>query len=299
MNIEQLEYVIEVAKQGTISKAAEKLHVSHSAISQSLSSLESELGLIIFKRSRSGTICTEEGKKVLDLAYEVYYKVQELKELGYNSSLMKGTLKIAASSIFFTTLLPKVLYKFKQVYPNVQLFISEDYVEDIEKSVRNNEIDIGLTYINSKDINNIDSALTYRSLLETKFQVCVSKNSVLTQYSKLTPKEVVQYPLALRNESPGRNFWESLLSRSGETNIFLISNNNEVLKNVIANNLAIGIYTDFWVKQDPLIKKGDIVAIPFELGESSTLSLIYLLPKNKHVSIIENEFLKYLKQGFA
>ncbi len=82
MNIEQLEYVIEVAKQGTISKAAEKLHVSHSAISQSLSSLESELGLIIFKRSRSGTICTEEGKKVLDLAYEVYYKVQELKELG-------------------------------------------------------------------------------------------------------------------------------------------------------------------------------------------------------------------------
>ncbi|MDV2888396.1 LysR family transcriptional regulator, partial [Alkalihalophilus pseudofirmus] len=79
---------------------------SHSAISQSLSSLESELGLIIFKRSHSGTICTEEGKKVLALAYDIINKVNELKELGYKASMLKGTLKIAASSIFFTTLLP-------------------------------------------------------------------------------------------------------------------------------------------------------------------------------------------------
>ena len=43
MNIEQLQYIIEVSEQGTIAKAAEKLHVSHSAISQAIASLESEL----------------------------------------------------------------------------------------------------------------------------------------------------------------------------------------------------------------------------------------------------------------
>ena len=42
MHIEQLEYIIEVAKQGTISKAAKTLHVSHSAISQAISNLELE-----------------------------------------------------------------------------------------------------------------------------------------------------------------------------------------------------------------------------------------------------------------
>lgn len=47
MHLEQFEYVIEVAKQGTISKAAEVLHVSHSAISQAISNLESEIGVVI------------------------------------------------------------------------------------------------------------------------------------------------------------------------------------------------------------------------------------------------------------
>ncbi len=298
MNLEQLEYVMEVAKQGTISKAAEQLHISHSAISQSLSSLESELGLIIFKRSHSGTICTEEGKKVLALAYDIINKVNELKELGYKASMLKGTLKIAASSIFFTTLLPEILHSFKQAFPNVQLIISEDDVVNIGRYVKNNEIDIGLTYVSSRDLKEIDPALTYRLLFQTKFQVCVSKNSILADYKKITPKEVVQHPLALRNENPGKNYWANMLSNYGKVNVFLYSNNNDVIKNVIANNLAIGIYTDFWVRQDPIIEKGDIVSIPFELGKDSALSLIYLLAKNKHVSLIESEFLKFLKQRF-
>ena len=43
MNIEQLQYIIEVSELGTIAKAADKLHVSHSAISQAIANLESEL----------------------------------------------------------------------------------------------------------------------------------------------------------------------------------------------------------------------------------------------------------------
>lgn len=298
MNLEQLEYVIEVDKQGTISKAAEKLYISHSAISQSISNLESELGLIIFKRSHSGSICTEEGKKVLKLAYEVINKVREIKEVGYNTSMLKGTLKVSASSIFFTTLLPEILHSFKEAFPNVQLDISEDDVANIEKYVKNNEIDVGLTYVSPRKLKEIDPALTFHLLFQTKFQVCVSKNSSLANYKQVSPKEVVQFPLALRNENPGKNYWESLLFKFGKVDVFLYSNNNDVIRKVIADNLAIGIYTDFWVKQDPLIEKGDIIPIPFKLGPDSTLSLMYLLAKNKHVSLIENEFIKLLKQRF-
>ena len=58
MNIEQLQYIIEVSELGTIAKAADKLHVSHSAISQAIANLESELGITIFNRSRSVSKCT-------------------------------------------------------------------------------------------------------------------------------------------------------------------------------------------------------------------------------------------------
>ena len=101
MNIEQLQYIIEVSELGTIAKAADKLHVSHSAISQAIANLESELGIIIFNRSRSGSKCTPEGKTVVKLSLEIINKINDLKKLGQEDTMLKGNLKIAASTIFF------------------------------------------------------------------------------------------------------------------------------------------------------------------------------------------------------
>ncbi|WP_113927598.1 LysR family transcriptional regulator [Bacillus sp. P14.5] len=63
MNIEQIKYILEVSKEGSITKAAERLHLSPSALSQSITQLEKELGVTIFSRSRKGTTPTSEGKK--------------------------------------------------------------------------------------------------------------------------------------------------------------------------------------------------------------------------------------------
>src|SRR6476620_8705095 len=114
MNIEQLQYIIEVSEQGTIAKAAENLHISHSAISQAIASLESELGLTIFKRSRSGSVITKEGKAVVKLSLEIMNKLMELKKLGLDTTELKGNLKIAASTIYFSTFLPEFLYSFRK-----------------------------------------------------------------------------------------------------------------------------------------------------------------------------------------
>ena len=59
MNFEQLEYIKEVIETKSMSIAAENLHVTQSAISQSISLLEKEFGVQLFKRSRNGTIPTE------------------------------------------------------------------------------------------------------------------------------------------------------------------------------------------------------------------------------------------------
>ena len=90
MNLEQFQYIIEVSEQGTIAKAAEKLHVSHSAISQAIASLESELDLTIFNRSRSGSKCTTDGKAVVKLSLEIMNKIKELKNLGQEATMLKG-----------------------------------------------------------------------------------------------------------------------------------------------------------------------------------------------------------------
>jgi DNA-binding transcriptional LysR family regulator len=70
------------SKLGTISKAAENLHVSHSAISQAIANF-------IFNRLRSGSSCADEGKTVVKLAHEMINKLMELKELGQKSAKLK------------------------------------------------------------------------------------------------------------------------------------------------------------------------------------------------------------------
>ena len=136
MNFDQLQYIIEVSEQGTIARAAEKLHVSHSAISQAIANLESELDITIFIRSRSGSKITTEGKAVLKLALEIMIKLNELKNLGKEAAKLKGDLKIAASTIFFSTFLPELLYTFRKEFPFVQIEINENDPHNIIEAIK-------------------------------------------------------------------------------------------------------------------------------------------------------------------
>lgn len=95
MKIEQLEYITEVAKSGSLSLAARKLYITQSAISQSITSLEAELGVKIFRRSRIGTTPTDTGKKIIKKALETLEKLDELKmETDLNLNLVDGNLRI-------------------------------------------------------------------------------------------------------------------------------------------------------------------------------------------------------------
>ena len=65
MHLKQLEYVQEIARQGSIKMAAEKLYISQQALSESLRSLEAELEFTIFKRTNRGILLTETGERFL------------------------------------------------------------------------------------------------------------------------------------------------------------------------------------------------------------------------------------------
>ncbi len=294
MNLEQLQYIIEVAEQGTISKAAEKLHVSHSAVSQSIANLESELGLVIFSRSRSGSKCTEEGKAVLKLSYEIMDKISELKDLGQKSEMLQGELKITAATVFFSTILPEVLYTFKKDYPHVKIEIQESETHKIIKSINSSLFDIGLILGTDETYKGMDSRVTSQIILQSKLMVCVSKHSPLAFNNVVTPEELLRQPLVVRNEELSQQFWEKLFEQYGKGNVVFYSNNHDVIKNLIANNIAAGIYTEFWIKKDPLVLNGDIVPIPYFDNHFMPAYLMSLLPKNKHVSLIMKEFLKCL-----
>ncbi|NGY80006.1 LysR family transcriptional regulator [Bacillus megaterium] len=66
MNIEQLKHIVEIDKTGSLKEAAGNLHITLPALSQSIKNLEKELNIMIFHRSRRGSIPTEEGHRLIE-----------------------------------------------------------------------------------------------------------------------------------------------------------------------------------------------------------------------------------------
>ena len=71
MRLEQLQYVVEIDKTRSISKAAKNLYITQPSISAAISALEKELNIKIFERTKNGVDPTPEGEKIVFLAQEV------------------------------------------------------------------------------------------------------------------------------------------------------------------------------------------------------------------------------------
>src|SRR4051794_33585278 len=137
MQIQQIEYIVEVAKTDSITKAAQNLHVSTATISQSISNFEQEFGVILFNRSRLGTKPTDRGKIIIEKVYEIRKKMIELeKEVKSHNTIIDKELQIVGSPSTLLTFLPKAISTFTEKYPNTEIKIEENQ-NVIEKTLTN------------------------------------------------------------------------------------------------------------------------------------------------------------------
>lgn len=145
MNIDLNLYYIfhNVAKLGSITKASEKLFVSQPAITQSIKTLENLIGATLFIRTKKGVILTEEAKVLYNYIDEglTFIKNGEAKfqEL---MNLQDGTLKIGASTTVTQHVLLPYLEKFTNLYPNINVSITNHLTSELITLLRNGTVDI-------------------------------------------------------------------------------------------------------------------------------------------------------------
>ena len=96
MDLKQLEYIVGIAEEKNITKAAKKLYITQSALNQTLLKLEKEIGEPLFERSKLnlylteiGKIYVEQAKRILEIRKETYEKIDEIKG-DYNSVIRIG-----------------------------------------------------------------------------------------------------------------------------------------------------------------------------------------------------------------
>jgi DNA-binding transcriptional LysR family regulator len=294
MNIEQFEYIIKVAEMRSISNASESLHISQAGISMAITSLEKELGIKIFKRSRSGTIPTEEGMEIIQKAYEVMSKLEEIKESAQlQTSTMEKELRLSSTQGLFLTVLPKSLALFKKKYPNVKILMDEKGGQEVIHDVLNNKIDIGL--LNIPKEKQYEEELQYQSLIEANVMVSVSKNSPLANRKNISPEELINQSLVVYNGPKMKAFIQAFFNQYGEMDILFYTNNTEIIKKTVAEGLAISFSYDIGLGNDPYYLSGELVPIPFANQNNISLEFGWVRSKKQHFSKAAKEFIRCLE----
>ena len=263
MNFEQLEYMKAIIENKSMSIASQQLHVTQSAISQSIALLEKELGIQLFTRSRHGTIPTEDGLWIIPKLIQILQKSNELKmEIQSKTATFSGKVTVATIPGIFMTLLPEALANFKKDFPLVHYEISEMENHQVLKAFEQKKADIGFITL-TPESKPLDNHLTYHPLnIESQFHLLVPAKSVHTIHSEIQLEDVLGESFILY----GEHFYSSLMKgfgdKVGQFNIIFQSYNPEVIKKTVAAGLGISIVSKMMIEDDPYIESGRIKAIP-------------------------------------
>lgn len=143
MDLKQLNYIVVIAEEQNLTKAAERLFVSQSTLSLFLSKLEKELGLTLFGREKNrlsitpaGELYVETAKKILDMKKELYEKLHIYQN--------ENTLNIGISSELMLQIFAKVFAKFKPLAPNFTVNVMEGRAVAILDKLHENKLDVAI-----------------------------------------------------------------------------------------------------------------------------------------------------------
>lgn len=136
------EYVYEVYKEKSFSKAAKNLYISQPSLSATIKRIENRIGFPIFDRSITPISLTEYGQKyiqavesIMSTEHDFESYISELKEMKI------GTLSIGGSNLFTSYVLPLLLSEFTKKYPLIQINIVEDNTSNLESHLLSGNLD--------------------------------------------------------------------------------------------------------------------------------------------------------------
>lgn len=188
-----LRYFEEVARQGSLRKAAERLHVAASAVNRQILKLEDELGVPLFERLPRGLRLSPAGELIL---YQVRQWQRDERRLQEYLGEIRGTgcaeVRIATVESLTDQLLPRVLGSFRERFPRVRFVVMTGLTDTILDQVLKGDADIGLC-INPP----VTPRVRFMEQVELEFGAVVAPDHPLAEHKTLRLRDCVPYPALL------------------------------------------------------------------------------------------------------
>lgn len=215
INYEAYKVFFYVATEGSISKAANKMLVSQPAITWQIKSLEEQLGITLFIRTKKGVTLTEEGK----VLFEYVKKGVESFTNGENmltniKNLDYGTISIGASTTVSKHVLMPYLEIFHEQYPHIDIKITNSLTENLIKDLKNGNLDMLVLNMPMKDTN----GLAIHNVMKVQDIFVGNKKYYDLTKGSLKLEELNNYPLLFQKKpSNTRAFLDNYLKNNHVT----------------------------------------------------------------------------------
>lgn len=300
MDLTQLEYILKISEENNITKAAEKLFISQSALNQQLLKLEKELGTQLFHRSRSnwrptaaGQIYIDGAKAALQIKKETYNRIYDV------SNAQKGRLVVGLTPgrglVMFTSIYPKL----HRLFPQLEVVPIEMRVRAQQHAIANEEIDLGFLALSPSD----RTTDIYIPLATEELLMAVPSGHPLAKqgapddkpFSVLDINELRYEPFVLMDKnSTLRAVCNTIFSRAGFTpNVLFETNNTGSITTMVESTLCCGIIPHYYAPKD----SAKLTCFAFDHHPTWELAISYR--KGGYLSSGAKEFIRLAQEYWA
>lgn len=192
MEIRQLKYFLEVAKEENISKAAAKLYISQPSLSRVMKELEEELNTTLFTKTNRYTKLTDDGKLFEQRAIEILSLVNKTEdEFKKTNNDIYATLHIGAGETDFFSYIAKTVKNVCLNYPNIKFQFYSGVSTDILNKIQEGTLEFGFL-VEPINVENLQSL--YINKFE-KYGVLVRNDSIWTNKEFITKEDLLKMPI--------------------------------------------------------------------------------------------------------
>lgn len=294
MNLNLFKTYVKVVETQNLSKTAEEFGLSQPAVTKQIQSLEDLYGVLLLERSGRRLKTTEAGETLYTCAREIIKAVEKAeKAMEEVSESRRGSLCLGASNIPGEYILPQLIKKFKEKYPNVSISMDISDTEKIFSRLAERELDVGIVggWINNRKVEGFE-------WLEDDLVVVLPEHHKLARSVELSMDSLLNERWIIREKGSGtRKAMEDLLAANGikkeDLNVYIEAGSTEAVLASVEAGMGISIVSRWAVKKAESYRKIRSVKISSPLVKRY-FYVIYPRQKTRRKSV--NNFLDYVKK---
>ena len=306
MTLQQLRYLLAIARTGSICSAAHELYVSQSSLSVAVKDIESECGIKIVERSSKGTTLTNDGIELLSYARQIVEQA-DLMESRYAKDKKAPAQRLAIASQHYAFPVEAFL-EFVEEYEGEGYTFSlrETRTQEIIEDVREFRCDVGILYLSSFNEQVLGRALEEAGLIFTQLftaqpHIFVGSHHPLAEHTLLKVDDLSDYPRYEFEQGSANSFYyaEEPFAELPHEKRVIISDRG-TLSNLLTHHNGYTVSTGVLSSE----MHSGIAAIPLDTKERMVVG--YIVHKERQLSDLAQRYIEILRlfieeynKGFA